>query len=370
MRKYFNQHSKTLSVLLIGSSVGAAFAQSSVSIYGTLDTGVEYLNRVEGRGSMTRVPATTGGQEPSRLGFRGTEDLGGGLSAVFALEGGLSVSDGSQMQSGRAYGRHAYVGLRGSWGELTFGRQQAMGLNSLIGTDVMGPSVYSQATFNTYIPNQRMDSSVAYRGTFGDWAVGLLYSNAQDGLPPINCGRAQSSSGCEASSASLKYDNKRWGATIAYNRLSGIEGSGFFGQPGDLTYDNQSRDMHSFLTGYMLVGSTRLSAGLIHRKLKSVFEDYRTDQYYLGVKQPIGDAFVVDASYIGLNAKREQSNAKLIAVRGSYNFSRRSALYLSTGYVRNDAQVGYSASAGSFVPASPGLGRSQLGTMLGFRHSF
>lgn len=371
MRRVFHTRNTTLAAAIIGSIASASVhAQNNVSLYGILDTGIEYLNRVDGSGSMTRMPITTGGQTASRLGFRGSEDLGGGLKAIFVLESGLSVSNGGYMQSGRAFGRQAYVGLSGGWGSLTFGRQQALGQAALMASDVIGSAVYSLASLNSYIPNQRMDNSAVYQGTVGNWTVGAMYSTARDALPPSNCGPQQSSSGCAGYSGMLQYDNKRWAVTLAHNANKGIEGSGFFGQPPGLVYDNKSRDNYTFLTGYLMLNTTRLGGGVIHRELTAVNETFRSDQYFFGVRQPLSASIVLDAEYIYLNASREQANAQLLTVRGSYNISRRSSAYISTGYLKNDAQVGYSVSAGSLVPASPGLGRSQAGMMVGFRHSF
>jgi predicted porin len=70
-------------------AASASHAQSNVTIYGLLDAGVEHLNNVGSSGShLTRMPTLTG-TVPSRIGFRGTEDLGGGMRAVFTLEEGF-----------------------------------------------------------------------------------------------------------------------------------------------------------------------------------------------------------------------------------------------------------------------------------------
>ena len=82
-------------------AAGAASAQSNVQVYGMVDAGVEYLNRVGGSGSLMRMPTVTSGIMPSRLGFRGTEDLGNGLKAQFVLEMGMALDTGALQQSGR-----------------------------------------------------------------------------------------------------------------------------------------------------------------------------------------------------------------------------------------------------------------------------
>jgi predicted porin len=107
-----------LAVVAMAASA-AATAQSSVNIYGILDAAVE-LNNV-GTGTGKRL--VSGGTAGSRLGFRGVEDLGGGLSAVFKLEAGLNIDDGTFGQGGRAFGRESTVSLASrDRGTLTFGR--------------------------------------------------------------------------------------------------------------------------------------------------------------------------------------------------------------------------------------------------------
>ncbi|MGH8809795.1 MAG: porin [Noviherbaspirillum sp.] len=120
-----------LALAAFATVAGAAQAQSSVLIYGIVDTGVTYNSRiaiatpgVPGAGtSGSRVSLDSGNLQGSRLGFRGTEDLGGGLKANFQLESGINVDTGTFGQGGLAFGRTAAVGLSGGFGSLSFGRQ-------------------------------------------------------------------------------------------------------------------------------------------------------------------------------------------------------------------------------------------------------
>ncbi|KWF98411.1 porin [Burkholderia cepacia] len=110
--------------LLAGMMVASgAFAQSTVTLYGVIDTGLMYVHNSGGHSSQ--VLMSTGIQSGSRWGVKGTEDLGGGLAAIFQLENGFDSTSGKFFQGGRQFGRQAYVGLSGkdSWGTVTFGRQ-------------------------------------------------------------------------------------------------------------------------------------------------------------------------------------------------------------------------------------------------------
>ncbi|GGD58869.1 porin [Caballeronia grimmiae] len=119
---------KTLIVAAVAASFAtAASAQSSVTLYGLVDAGFTYVNNVQAPASAdyykTNSWGVTGGNvQMSRWGLRGKEDLGGGMAAIFTLENGFDVSNGSSVDS-RQFTRQAYVGLSTQAGTLTLGRQ-------------------------------------------------------------------------------------------------------------------------------------------------------------------------------------------------------------------------------------------------------
>jgi len=109
-------------VLLAASS--AVSAQTSVTLYGRMDGGIEYINHIANGngGSSTRWSAEGGDWGTSMLGFKGTEDLGGGTAALFTLETALQIMNGTT-GDGRLFSRRAYVGLKNeTWGQLQAGR--------------------------------------------------------------------------------------------------------------------------------------------------------------------------------------------------------------------------------------------------------
>ncbi|MGG1946892.1 porin [Trinickia sp. NRRL B-1857] len=98
-----------------------AHAQSSVTLYGLIDTGIMYTHNAGGAAQWRMTSGTING---SRFGLRGIEDLGGGMNALFVLENGFNANNGTLGQDGKMFGRHAYMGLSGHrYGTLTFGRQ-------------------------------------------------------------------------------------------------------------------------------------------------------------------------------------------------------------------------------------------------------
>lgn len=110
-----------LAMLLLGAFSATASAQANVTVYGLLDVGI---TSEQGGPTGSKVTLGSGIQSGSRLGFKGSEDLGGGLTAIFMLENGFNPDDGTQGQ-GRLFGRQAFVGLQGGFGTVTAGRQYA-----------------------------------------------------------------------------------------------------------------------------------------------------------------------------------------------------------------------------------------------------
>lgn len=115
----------TLSLLVLANAAPLAQARtqtSSVTVYGVIDMSLVYASKV-GAGNNSRVSLDSGDAMASRIGFRGQEELGGGLAAIFQLETGFAADDGTMATPGTLFDRKSVVGLRGRDGTLTLGRQ-------------------------------------------------------------------------------------------------------------------------------------------------------------------------------------------------------------------------------------------------------
>ena len=109
-----------LALAALGTFAGVAHAQSSVTLYGIVDAGFVYNNN---SGGNKLYSTSAGNLQGDRWGLRGTEDLGGGLKALFVLENGFNAFSGKLGQGGDEFGRQAYVGLSSQFGTVTLGRQ-------------------------------------------------------------------------------------------------------------------------------------------------------------------------------------------------------------------------------------------------------
>jgi len=210
---------KLLALAVLGSLAAPVFAQSNVQIYGVADAYMRY-GQLMGDDLMS---VHDGGIAGSRLGFRGEEDLGNGLKAVFLLEEGYDISTGksaymsgtdSAANSGSdVFTRQAYVGLKGSFGQVSLGRQYAPGYFADPYDAFMGGTVGPMADLTTFggltiqpASLARWNNSVAYNGTFQSVSIAAIYSAGNKETEMAG------SSGYDASDddkygVSLKYDN-------------------------------------------------------------------------------------------------------------------------------------------------------------------
>lgn len=159
--------------VVVGAScmvvAGLAQAQSSVTLYGAIDTSLRYTTNSKGaNGPASEIQLTQGAIQGSRWGLRGSEDLGNGTKALFDLEGGFLVNNGTIDQQGQLFGRQAWVGLSNpTYGRLLAGRVYGIPFGLLSDFDPLGIGNYLE---NAYIPRilgTRFDDTLDYTITRG-----------------------------------------------------------------------------------------------------------------------------------------------------------------------------------------------------------
>jgi predicted porin len=363
--------------MLAMSATGPVFAQSSITLYGVVDTGLEFITHATPQGgTLTRFPSISAGDLPSRWGLRGSEDLGGGLKAVFTLESGFAPGTGTSLQNGRLFGRQSFVGFSGSWGQVTLGRQMNMTMWGMGNADVIGPADISMGSFDGYLSAARDDNSIAYRGTFSNFTIGASYSFGRDSQSAGNCGGQLPGDmvSCRAITAMVKYDDARWGAALIFDEQRGGPGATAMsvipGLPGVAFTKPGSTDRRYQANGYFLLGSVKIAGGWIHREVAGDIQTVRTDLTYLGTSIPYG-VWVFDAQVSHIRNHDQDANGTLGEVRANYNLSKRTAVYGLIGYLHNSGKNAvYSVSSSSIVPAMPAPGVGQAEISVGVRHLF
>jgi predicted porin len=163
----------------------AAVAQSSVTLYGVIDFGVNFINNAQtavpgGRTGRHQYTMSSSIMQGNRWGLRGTEDLGGGYKAIFVLESGFDVGTGAFQQGGDLFGRQAYVGLSSPYGTVTLGRQYDSVVD-FIGpiTGAVGNGTYSLHgnDINNFGNTYRVNNAIKFTSnTYGGFKFGGLYS--------------------------------------------------------------------------------------------------------------------------------------------------------------------------------------------------
>ncbi|WP_431189867.1 porin [Cupriavidus oxalaticus] len=343
-----------------------ALAQS-VTLYGVVDTGVEVLNHTGAKNSALVRMNNLSGTVPSRWGLRGTEDLGGGFKSAFVLESGFAPDSGVSNQAGRLFGRQAWVGLNGRWGQLALGRQYTMLFWATLDADMLGPNTFGSSSLDSYLANPRADNAISYKGTFGGVTLGATYSLGRDAAPagaPCAGENPADRRACREWSALIGYNTSAWGMAVAYDSLRGAARAGAgLGSSG-------MKDDRLSLSGYANIGKAKLGGGWIRRDNDANPATPRSDLWYGGASYTVTPAFSVDAEVLFLRYHHSANKAWLYAARANYALSRRTTVYGTAGFIDNGGHLALSVSSGGTPAAPPTAGGNQLGAMLGIKHIF
>ncbi|WP_338759604.1 porin [Massilia sp. METH4] len=361
------QHPMKAVLALAMLAAGSVQAQSNVTIYGILDTAVARVTNTNADGDgVTKMPSLTGSL-PSRIGFRGSEDLGGGLSAVFALEAGIAPDSGTMGQGNRLFGRQAWVGLKGKWGTVSMGRQPNMTFFATLKSDVLGPNLFAIGSIDPYFPNARSDNAIAYLGNFDGVVAGATYSLGRDASAtggPAATGCAGESAAdpqaCRQATALLGYEVKGYGINVSLDRLRGGVGAA-----NGLT-SSRHDDRRTMLNGYYMIGATKLGGGAMLRRARAATGTVESNLYYLGASYPITPMLTFDAQAARKDVKASGNDTSMLVARLTHFLSTRTAVYGALGWMNNHGTAAIALDAGG----TAGAGMAQSGAMAGLRHVF
>ncbi|HXZ08787.1 MAG TPA: porin [Paraburkholderia sp.] len=362
---------KRWTAALLAAASGLAYGQSSVTLYGIVDTGVSYYNKATNTGGTSVGMPFLTGELPSRWGLKGTEDLGGGYKTFFVLESGFQPNSGALNYGGRLFGRQANVGISNTtFGSLTLGRQMNMTMYALANADIIGPSIHSISNFDPYLPNARSDNAVGYMGKFHGVTVGGTYSFGRDAAGPAgpsatNCAGQVAGNflACKQYTALLAYDSASFGLAASYDLMRG--------GPGAAAPLNNSAytDAHNIVDGYAIVGPVKIGAGWI-RNNQSAATHLQTDIFFGGATWYVSPAFSLDGQasrYLArVTGGANDANSTLLVARANYFLSKRTTVYTSVGYMFNSAKAATAVAAGGTV----GTGMDQVGVMVGLQQRF
>lgn len=340
------------------ASGATAHAQSSVTLYGVADAGIEYLNHVPdaAKQGASLVRMTSGNIAGSRWGLRGVEDLGAGLKAVFLLEGGMVLDSGAAAQGGRLFGRRAYVGLDTPYGQVTMGRHHNLTFDLIIPFDPMlfAPK-YSSFSHDAWLAG-RVDNAVKYTGNFGALTASALYSFGVDSTVPNGSEVPGNSRVGRNMSAGFSYGAGALRVGAVYDQLNGSAVA---------TAGKTERRYVAAIAGD--VGPVTIDLGyrrLVSQLLASMT---RTDLFWLGANWDVGRGASLTGALYKTNDRTSAKDPMSVVLSAGYRFSKRTDAYLTASYTLNKGGSALSANGydGSVVP-----GANQMGAVLGLRHAF
>lgn len=365
-----------LTFAALAFSSTAAWSQSSVTLYGTIDSAITYAR--PGKGSESEIRADSGVSNGSRWGVTGREDIGGGLTARFVLESGFASNSGSLQQGGLFFGRQAAVGIesRSGWSVMA-GRQNSPISLSLIATDaggqifwgnnqVAGNGVYQSpaatATQAGYQATDRVDNSVLGTWAIKNLTVRLMLSTgdgANSGSGRMINGSATYSMGSALLTASVT-GFRQYQADIPAGADPAWQTEFMVGG----TYDFQ---ILKVLAGYYRYNPSQTNLAITDATLVD------TSTYWLGIRVPVFtvDRLIVEVLRTRFDFPTSRGYGTTFGIAYDHPLSKRTSVYASYGQLNNSANSPALLWAGTAVLNYPATkGASPRAFSVGIRHVF
>ncbi|MFM0077106.1 porin [Paraburkholderia sediminicola] len=327
---------KALLALLLATLTTGAHAQSSVTLYGSIDEGITYNSNAKGSGTATVGPVAV----PDFYGFRGTEDLGNQLSAVFALQNGFKSNTGQGTIASNAFSQFAWVGLSSPhYGTLTLGRQLDLATDALR-VNSNGSVQYSFYLFhpanldNLGITGDSINNSVKYTTpTIDGFNASGIYGFDDSSTQP---GRVYS--------ADLVYSRGPFRVSAVYsswrnhviNLVSGLGETSFLGESlaNGALFTAQRQDIAGLSALYKATDKLQVHGVLTQVNLATAADSVRMRTVELGADYNTNFANTVTmggyVSWLGETRYDE------VGVGDVYSLSNRTIIYAQVTYQRAD----------------------------------
>ncbi|MBN3756266.1 porin [Paraburkholderia sp. Tr-20389] len=377
-----SQNANTTSRFMLGAfaaagvslACGAAHAQSSVTLYGIADVGIEHINNTSAGGAQTRE--VSGNLSGSRWGLKGVEDLGGGMKAIFQLENGFNINDGTTAQStkglgtnatttSRLFGRQAWVGLSYKGQQLTFGRQNSLFYEQAVAFDPMGASSRYSVLSLDYAAAARIDNSAKYTGVFGPVTAQAMYSTRYDTGYGAEVPGAQITG--QFFSGALTFAQGPLAASVSYEQRNS-----------NTVATNTSTERRATAAASYVIGPVKAFAGYRYLRASNAFlpanpirvangsDASAANLYWAGAQYTVTPAFVLTATAYYQDVHSTGADPWLAVLCADYLLSKRTDIYATAGYARN--KDGSALGVNGYGTVAPGY--NQAGVVIGMRQKF
>jgi predicted porin len=343
---------KPLLACLLAAAAPLAAAQSSVTVYGLYDAAVRRADNA-GANNASRRSMDDGVFTGTRLGFRGREDMGGGLYALFTLEAGFDPSTGTSLQSSptadygqaasttRFFGREAHVSLRANWGAVTLGRQYTLAHTLAARFQPQGnPNSTAHSLFSSH-HLARQDNVARFDTKLGPVDLGVMRTFGEQTLSSSANGAWALGAGYAAGAVSLGIYAQQ------LKNITGAETRRIVGAGGNVKAGQR----------------IQLYSGWMQRRHAVSVQKNRA--WTLGANVQVAPLVLLSVAHYD---DRQSGSAALAGSRrvdwvtANYLFSRRTDVYAVLD--RNKVRGGYA------LPAFMGAKGSQDGFAVGLRHRF
>lgn len=343
---------KLLALAIASLASTGAFAQSSVTIFGIIDVGIESGKYSDSAGNLTRM--ISGGNNTNRLGFRGTEDLGNGMAANFLLETQPGPDTGASAAGTQFWNRSSTVGLSGkTWGSVNFGRQYTPWFNATAANDAFYVAGVG-SSYSLQAGDTRMNNAIRYDS---------LVMNGFSFAAMVGLGQDADATGVEGTTSTTKNLGKEVGLKASYANGPISINFGWDNQKTAVAPDVSTK--RTQLNGSYNFGVVKLGLGWNTNKNDAGTLDDRV--WTFTAVMPVMGTDLVKLGYTRLTDKTASNkDARLLAIGYEHPLSKRTNLYATYAKMTNDSaasktMLGAVAVAAGFDPSA---------FQAGIRHSF
>ncbi len=367
-----------LAIAGLGLTASAAFAQSNVTIYGLMDASVDVTKNGDSTAGIDGIRTTKISSNSSRIGFKGSEDLGDGLKAVFQIESAINVdnNNGGAGGAGAWNSRNTYVGLAGGWGSVKLGNMDTPYKTSTRGFDLFADHLADNRNLmgrGVVAFDERASSTVRFDSAdYNGFSFAAAHvagaENAVTSGPVLNQKKGN------AWSLSGTYTNGPWTGTLAHERHNfGSGGTGTLGAISVAGVDEQEK-ASKLGVGYK---ADAFRVGFAYEHTNDDFTSHQGhNAWTLGGGYTFGNNEAKLAyTKAGTISGTSDTGAKQWAIGIDHILSKRTLVYAEYVKLSNDNNANYGLTgAGNFTTGavSPtfGGGADPSALQLGIKHAF
>jgi len=368
---------KTVIALTVLAPFALAHAQSNVTLYGLVDAAITVGKSGGPEGHVNRIDSGVG--PGSRFGFRGTEDLGGGLSAVFTAESGFDSGTGASQQGGLLFGRQLFVGINSTQGwSVSLGRQLSPSNTAMVTADAMAQTHWG-STSNSGLGTLQSPGAATVQGAGCQGATTRINNSVQGvwsgggftGRLLVGAGDENAQRSGRVVNPSVTYESGPLTLTASYLRIRQCAQD-------IVATATPAWQKETVLGGVYNFGPAALFAGYYNfnpsedNKVVGPATFVNHKSFWLGTRIPVSTVGTVKAQVTQFRQEMSGGDARGTAIGVAYlhSLSKRTTVYVSTAHIKNNAKASFGLIGATSSQPAGGLGADPSVLSLGMTHTF